>query len=217
MTNSTPQLARPEVGAVHELLQHYEAVVAHFSSCPRLAQANSFTGNFPSDLLNVLNDRAQGGISCSVVSQNDRFEPFGVRNATGNVGLVVRLRSPQSLVAVSPMDCGSIERGGVRWAPQADQPIAIWEVKDSIDSRPTDRYNEWVVKDYEIAGLILQPPLSVHDLLTEATIEEISTCFGHLNWYTLQPGGLHRVHHEAIGERVSIATLYPVADSASKR
>lgn len=98
---------RPELADVHQFLRKHNALIVHFSGAPKGGgiERNSM---FPNDLEHVVEGRAMGGLSCSVVRPGDVFHGFE-RNATGCIGVVLDLQSKDSLVAVDPHDCGSIE------------------------------------------------------------------------------------------------------------
>lgn len=98
-----------------------------------------------------------GGLSCSTVKPGDVFSGFR-RNATGCIGLILDLKSPTSLVAVSATDCGSIEGpDGIR-VVQQERNISVADVEASISLRPLDNYNEWVVRDFKVVGVLAVPP-----------------------------------------------------------
>lgn len=203
---------RPNLGDVHDLLRDKSGLVVHFSGTPRGVAASSFNGGFPDDLLNVLDGAAQSGISCSVVHPGDNFDTQSIyTNATGCIGVIVRLRNPQSLVGAHYKDCGSRVEDGVRTCAQANQPMTIDQVRESILARAPGTYNEWVVKDYDVLGLLFQSPFFVHTPGNKVTAEELTTSFSGWDWYTLQSNGISRIDEKfIIAEIVEIERIYPV-------
>jgi hypothetical protein len=157
-----PDKMRPRIAEVHALLQKYNALVVHFSGSPRgLGKQRGTTNLYPNDLLHVIAGRAQGGISCSVVWPGDNFHGMD-RNATGCVGVIVRFRSPDSLIAAGASDVGSFEdEFGVRHACSPAE-ISADDLYKTLTERTT--YNEWVVKDYDIVGVIAVAPFEIWHL-----------------------------------------------------
>src|SRR6185295_14284490 len=92
------------------------------------------------------------------VRPGDNFHGIN-RNATGCIGVIVRPRSPDSIVDVGHSDVGSGEdEDGNRDASGA-RDISIEELRSTLDRRVY--YNEWVVKDYEVLGILAVEPFEV--------------------------------------------------------
>ncbi|RZF28073.1 hypothetical protein EVC45_20200 [Paraburkholderia sp. UYCP14C] len=111
------------------------AQAAGLQTSPLVAAATRFLSRgdhlYPVDLRHVIDKRAMGGVSCSVVSPGDKFHQPRGNNAIGTVGVVLGLTSPQSLFDVSATDCGSfVDAGGTR-APRPS-PITLAEVEDYL-------------------------------------------------------------------------------------
>ncbi len=103
---------------------------------------------------------AMGGVSCSIVRPNDIFHGFN-RNATGCIGVVLDLKTESSLVAADPHDCGSIEDGHCKRVVLNERDISSDDLERTLRDRPTDSYNEWVVRDYAVCGIFAMPPFDV--------------------------------------------------------
>jgi hypothetical protein len=101
-------VSRPAISEVHAALQTWGGVVAHFSGVPPGVPARLHL-KFPADLRHVLDGHAQSGIGCSTVRPGDIFEDSGSRrrNSWGCIAVLVRARTPWSLVCVDAHDCGS--------------------------------------------------------------------------------------------------------------
>lgn len=135
-------------------------LVVHFSGAPKGTGIKREDHLYPNDLTHVLVGKAQGGISCSTVKPGDSFHGKN-RNAIGCIGVIVKLNSVDSLVDVSAYDCGSIEyRNGERTA-LTNRKLTIDDIESSIVNRLADRYNEWIVKDYKVIGILAVAPFEV--------------------------------------------------------
>jgi hypothetical protein len=156
-----PSLKKPDLAEVYGFLRKHNALIVHFSGAPKGAGLER-GWLFPKDLANVLAGGAMGGLSCSVVRVGDVFQAE-VRNATGCIGVVLGFQSKDSLVAVDPSDCGSMEddETGIREVPH-ERDIAVADLERTLTER-TD-YNEWVVRDYVPIGILAVPPLEVDTL-----------------------------------------------------
>lgn len=157
---------KPELDEVNTLLRERNGLIVHFSGCPKGVGGTHSPVPFPGDLQLVLSGGAQSGLSCSVVLPGDCFDRFRDDcKATGTIGVVVRLNAKGSLVAADVKDCGSsTDETGFRWATEKD--ITISSLKNTIEGR--ERYNEWVVRDYQPLGLFVAGPMQVWDLNSKA-------------------------------------------------
>jgi hypothetical protein len=115
---------------------------------------------YPQDLQHVVAGNAHGGISCSTVRPGDVFREFD-RNATGCIGVIVDLQAPPSLVAVDPYDCGSIEEEDGTRSVLNEGDITLADLKNSVQNRVSTSYNEWVVRNYIVLGILAVPPFEV--------------------------------------------------------
>lgn len=202
-------VARPEISEVHAALQEWGGVVVHFSGVPPGVTAGLGL-SFPDDLRHVINGHAQGGVSCSTVRPRDVFEgPH--RNSWGCIGVIVRGRSPWSLVCVDRSDCGSFMGcDGLRNCAQANSDLTIEHVVLSLQGRSVHSCNEWVMRDYEVLGVLVQPPFSVRVLGDTATRCEIVTAFPDQRLFTIMKDGLFEVSQDfEITRALPISELYP--------
>lgn len=198
---------------MHAALQTWGGVVVHFSGVPP-GVSSGLNLTFPDDLRHVINGHAQGGISCSTVRPGDRFEDdlqTRGRNSWGCIGVIVRGRTAWSLVCVDPYDCGSsMLPCGLRTCRQVDMDLAITEVARSLDARRPSDCNEWVMRDYEVLGMLIQPPFSARAFGQFSSREEIVAAFSGQPLYTIKPDGLFEVSPDfQLRRRVPISELYP--------
>lgn len=209
------QVSRPSLKDVHATLVNWGGVVVHFSGVPA-GMLSNFNKAFPDDLLHILAGQAQSGISCSVVRAGDRFEELPGdrrRNSWGCIGVIVRGRTEWSLVCVDAGDCGSFVDGtGFRQCNGANRDLSIREIEGSLYQRSIQDCNEWVMMDYDVVGVLVQPPFSVRSFGDQATEDEIRTYFAHWPLYSFHNGGLYEI--EVTPElkykaRCDIASLYP--------
>lgn len=153
---------------IYEVLRAHEALIVHFSGCPKGIGIERKDHMYPNDLNYVLCGNAKGGVSCSTVKPGDNFSGIN-RNATGCVGVLLGLRGDNSLRAVSPDDCGSYEEGCVRKSSLGEK-VTIESVSCSITNRGGGSYNEWIVADYDVLGVFVVAPYEVSVLALPPTI-----------------------------------------------
>jgi hypothetical protein len=173
------QVSRPDVKEVHKVLNAWGGIIVHFSGVPP-GTSTGLNLQFPDDLKHVLAGNAQGGISCSTVRPGDTFEDpvNNRRNSWGCIGVIVRGRTPWSLVGVDVHDCGSrMEPDGLRWCAHADSDICLEEVVQSLEGRSAIDCNEWVMRDYDVLGVLFQPPFTISSRKQFATPKEIAAVF----------------------------------------
>lgn len=175
MTSSTAP-KKPTVNEVHNVLRRYDGLIVHFSGAPKGSGVDR--GHlYPRDLRHVEQGKAMGGVSCSIVCPTDTFHG-NRRNAIGCIGLVLDLIEPDSLVAVSPSDCGSIEIDGVRKV-EREVDISATDIDKSIEGRQADSYNEWVLQNFKVLGVFAVHPFEISmqckPRLPEGTPDYLST------------------------------------------
>jgi hypothetical protein len=152
-------LLRPSVDDVEAFLYRRRALIVHFSGSPP-GVSSGVVNYYPDDLRYVIAGRARTGVCCSVVTPSDNFHGAGTRNALGCVGVVLELCAPESLMAISPSDCGSwVDSDGVRQCEMKD--ISITDLDDSLDLR--SGHNEWVIADYRVLGILAVAPFEIWD------------------------------------------------------
>lgn len=215
----------PSLTEIYEFLRRNQALIVHCSGTPKGVGLPGPQHIFPADLQHVVAGNANGGVSCSVVKPGDRFHGEQ-RNSTGTVGLVLGLRGPESLVAVSPGDAGSeVDAHGNRRAHEA--AITVAELERSLSERQ-GRYNEWVVRDFSVMGIFVAEPSTVtqhvaidvpeeakwmldgNETLGEIPISpsEISSALPTLPLYSFKGGELVRLGGSG-WENASHADIYP--------
>jgi len=155
----TSLFKKPDVAEVHAFLDGKNSLIVHFSGAPKGAGKDRGL-LYPQDLRHVVAGNARGGISCSTVQPGDAFSGVN-RNATGCIGVIVDLQEPSSLVAVHPHDCGSIEEAdGTRSVPN-EGDITLADLENSTQDRRSTLYNEWVVRNYIVHGILAVPPFEI--------------------------------------------------------
>ena len=141
-------IIRPSLEEVYGLLREKNALIVHFSGAPKGFGKYRPDNLFPKDLLHAIAVHDIGGQSCSVVMPGDNFSGEG-RNAVGCIGLVLALKSPNSLEDASFEDLGSVEdQNGLR-RTSFKEYISFQDLRNSIEYRPSNSYNEWVINYYD--------------------------------------------------------------------
>jgi len=222
------ELRKPEVSEVHDFLRGCNALIVHFSGAPKGSGVERGSHHlFPADLRHVVAGSAKGGLSCSVVRPGDIFHGREERNAMGSIGVVLDLNTKNSLVAVHPSDCGSIEdkSGNRRLENECDITSADMDL--SLDQRKT--HNEWIVRDYVVRGVfaawpyevsILEVPCYPDDMpdylranvpvlgFRCSSLKEVAMTFPNLPIYTFKDTHICRYDH---GELIATdhAEIYP--------
>jgi hypothetical protein len=152
-------LAKPDLSEIHDLLRRRNALIVHFSGAPKGAGVDRGAGHlFPVDLQHVIAGHAMGGVSCSVIRPGDVFHGFE-RSATGCIGVLLGLKSKDSLVAVDRHDCGFIENASGIRIVQAERDITPADLASTLNDR--DDYNEWIVRDSVVLCIFAAAPYEV--------------------------------------------------------
>jgi hypothetical protein len=202
-----PSVEKPDLREIHDFLRGRNALIVHFSGAPKGAGVDRGAAHlFPVDLQHVIAGHAMGGVSCSVVHPGDVFHGFE-RNATGCIGVVLGLKSKESLVALDRHDCGSIEDASGNRIVKRERDITPADLASTLDDR--DDYNEWIVRDYVVHGIFAAPPYEVSilkvpdyppdmpDYLQDnepvpafrtVSWDELTSTFRNLSIYTFQDG-----------------------------
>lgn len=211
---------------VMDLLCHHNKLLVHFSGAPRGCGKPRRDNLFPNDLQHILNDQAQGGVSCSTVGPGDSFE-IPHSNATGCVGLILKPREAHSILNAKPDDIGSSETKGGSRGP-IETTLTITDLEKSIEQRETSCYNEWIVADYDVVGVFAAPPFLVtqstnlkvpedmpdylrvdgaHEALAEISVEEIRRRFSNRQVYGVYNGCF--IHYTSTGPKaITWAKIY---------
>lgn len=157
------QSKNPTKKEIYDLLSKYNALIVHFSSCPKMSNGREIY--YPNDLEMIINGNINGAINCSTVMPSDVFDGYE-RNATGCIGVIVKLLTDESLETVSPIDDGSILNEN--WKREsATNKRDLLSIRKSITDRSSNKvntYNEWGVANYEIAGIFAIYPYEISQL-----------------------------------------------------
>ncbi len=219
--------ARPSLSEIHCVLAAHGALIVHFSGTPKGAGSN-FEYPFPSDLQEVIACRSQTGLSCSTVMPGDEFADLCRANATGCIGVILRLRTPCSVLDARASDCGTYMEDGVRKVSHPRDMTAS-DFSATISGRANGNYNEWVIADFQVIGLFAAEPYRVSAEVTidypddmpdwmrtidttlgfeYKSLDDIQKLFPELQIYSFSNSGLvQRVGSAWI--TVAHATLYP--------
>jgi len=181
----------------HQLVEQLRAklaLIVHFSHHSNMREG----GVFPQDLLDAIANSREWPLSCCLVW------PTHMMSLPGSVGVILRPRSFESIVAVRSTDAGSLT-----WQDKSEgslgSPLTIDTFNESFQVAPDD-YNEWRVKDSEAIGIYFENPpqvkkrrhpvseegLDFGDLIAAEpiSIDEIHTAFPSLPILTRHAGRL---------------------------
>ena len=150
---------RPTEQEINCLLRQKSALIVHFSGAPP-GSGSPYDDVYPVDLKKVITGRCQGGLSCSTVMPNDNFSDLKTANATGCVGVILGLKSKNSVKDVHAADCGTYVVNDVRIVPN-HRDLSIADLEQTIDARPFGNYNEWVINDYQVLGVFAAAPFFI--------------------------------------------------------
>lgn len=133
------------------ILAAENALLFHLSTFAKSGDFRDATPYYPQDLLRLRNLGPRRDICCSAMPL-DSLRACD-RGMIGDVGLVLSINSDDSLCGVSPGDMGSTPNDdGTRWIPPECIPHNDDQIRKSITER--SGYNEWVVRDFTIRGIL---------------------------------------------------------------
>jgi len=204
--NRQPQ--RPTCADVRALLKSCEGLIVHFSTSPSM-HADPLV-HYPLDLHTALTSACclNGGLSCSVVTPSDPFTG-ATRFVPGYIGIILDPRESQSIVSCSTVDGGDtrdLQTCTVMGEFQ-NVDLSIEDLRRTITGR-TD-YNNWLVKDYKVLGILALPPFRVARIIQDdiagpvrveahVSIRQVSSEFPNLPIYTIADGRYFQLRDEAI-------------------
>jgi hypothetical protein len=80
--------------------------------------------------------------------------------AVGCIGLILGLKTPNSLFEASHEDCGSVlDANGNRIVSNPRLEITVNDLRNTILTRT--RYNEWVVRGFDVLGVLAISPFTI--------------------------------------------------------
>jgi hypothetical protein len=113
---------------------------------------------FPADLKRVLEGRAQGGVSCSVICPGDVFAGETAASI-GCIGVILRMNSKESLVSATTGDHGtSVDKNNNRIADEQID-LSVDDLAATLKLRTT--HSEWAVRDFTPIGIFMGYPYEV--------------------------------------------------------
>ena len=126
-----------------------QALIVHFS-----AHAVMRDGlEYPTDLQQVLAEKEQWPLSCSVLTPGHHMD------VTGSVGVILKPRTTEDVLRVHHDDAGAYDVAGAnqsRGVPLSDSAFDA-----SIDDTVPGAYNEWRVRGAKPVGIFVLDPASV--------------------------------------------------------
>jgi hypothetical protein len=198
MTRMNRQPQRPAYADFRTMLRSHEGLIVHFSTSPPMHAHPD--GHYPSDLHTALTSECcrNGGISCSVVTPSDPFSgdtPF----VPGYIGIILDPQSSQSIVSCSTADGGDVRdlESCTVMGELQDIDLSIDDLERTITER--NAYNNWLVKDYGILGVLALPPFRVERIIhyehigpvrgpMHTNMSKVAAEFPRLSIYTVSQG-----------------------------
>ena len=217
--NNQPK--RPSYDEVRSLLGSREGLIVHFSTSPSMHKEDAY---YPHDLQTALTNPCckTKGLSCSVVTPHDIFDgdsPF----VPGYVGIILDPRSRRSIVSCSTHDggdCRNLQTGMVEGELE-HVDISADLLCETIDGRTG--YNNWLVKDFTVLGILALPPFKVevigyhpHIGTTRGTshtnIHQIAQEFPHSAIYSVRDNQYCLLHEDKI-EQVAYNEIWTLVQT----
>lgn len=161
MFDSARAGSRPSLDSVVDLLANWGGLVVHFSGTPPMGDGIVCGNLYPKDLHHCISGAAQGGLSCSVIRSDDHYDVTNGNHPTcvGSIGVIVRPRSAASIVWAQAADLGTHKDSTlIRVSGYEHLDLSLEDLALSLTGRQSNRYNEWVVRDYDVIGIFAIPP-----------------------------------------------------------
>jgi len=167
----------------------------------RQAVERSVSLFYPDDLKYTMAHPARARC-CSTVRPGD----VSVDHAMGSVGIMLRLKTPQSLRTVAKWDDGYMD-------DDRDMDITPADLADTMDDRPGG-HNEWLLQDFDVVGIFALPPLGYFDIRREGVVQTdlaaIQRTFPDMDVYAFANGAIYRIRKDGSGgDLVEHSELYP--------
>ena len=189
---------KPGIVEVHEVLRRRKGLIVNFSGAPG---ASDTPIRYPADLRTVIAGGAMSGVPCSVVMPGDIFTGTGERNAYGTVGVILDLRTEQSLATATRGDGGSLWSGkGDRQFDERD--LSIQDVEGTLFNR--DGHNEWGIRNYVVRGLFVIKPIEIcrlietefgtHNTIVPYSLEQVRVDFSEQRIYSFEGSDIVEEH-----------------------
>ncbi len=126
-----------------------QALIVHFS-----AHAVMRDGlEYPTDLQQVLAEKEQWPLSCSVLTPGHHMD------VTGSVGVILEPRTAEDVLRVHHDDAGAYDVAGANQSRGVPLSDAAFDA--SIDDTVPGAYNEWRVRGAKPVGIFVLDPASV--------------------------------------------------------
>jgi hypothetical protein len=151
------QLKRPAYAEIRDLLKSCDGLIVHFSTSPSMHAEQD--GHYPQDLHTALTNPycRSGGLSCSVVTPHDPYTGDS-RFVPGYIGIILDPKRSHSIVSCSTDDGGDcrIPDTCKVMGERENVDISVDDLRRTICERTG--YNNWLVRDYEVCGILALPP-----------------------------------------------------------
>lgn len=136
------------------LIQH-SSVILHCAGFAKGVGTPSTNALLPLERLQEAKKNLSYEISCSTFSKSDQYIPGNRQNCTGPIGLLVLPQQLNSIPLASPCDAGtSIDPRNTGKRIFNRVTVTASDLRDSITKREPNLYNEWVVSNYSVHGIL---------------------------------------------------------------
>lgn len=133
----------------YDLLDSRKMLIVHFSG---LAETHRKVP-FPKDLQGVLKNAGKWTLSCSALTPGKMISP------TGEIGVVLKPWSLNSVLSVNHEDSGSYIANGVE--KSLGKPLTLESFEESINCVVPGTYNEWRIKGAKTDGIFVASPSAI--------------------------------------------------------
>lgn len=178
---------------LYELLIDKRALIYHGLGIAKGVGSDATNALAPlSRLQKVIDENLE--VSCSTVLPGDSEE---TTSYWGRIGLVLCPLGPESITLACWRDAGTLPDPN-NYGRRIHPTITITEkiLRDSIECRAPNSANEWCVLNYDVLGVLVEPPIQYLEggVFETLEVERVFDVFPNQSVYCFKKGVLHEVN-----------------------